>query len=74
VHFAVGGLREARYAVSVFDPRGRLVRRWSGEAARGVAGAWDGRGGDGALVGSGVYFLRVEADGREAVTKAVVAR
>lgn len=53
----------ARSRVFVVSPAGRLVR----ELFRGELGAgshvmsWDGRGLDGAAVGSGVYFFRIDA-------------
>ena len=73
VEFALGGAA-GKYDVSVFDARGRLVRKWVADASSGATGTWDGRGGDGATVGSGVYLLRVDAGGRRVVTKAVVSR
>jgi hypothetical protein len=55
-----------RVTFSVYDPRGRLVVSWSEDVGRGGrhAATWDGRDGDGDLVGSGVYFCTLEAGHR----------
>ncbi len=53
---------EGRVRLDVFDLRGRLVRqlvdRHMSEGDHEVQ--WDGADGQGAMVGSGVYFARVE--------------
>jgi len=59
--------------VAIYDARGCLVR-WieRGEAAAGVHGAiWDGRDESGAMAGSGVYFARLQAGGKERRLKLV---
>lgn len=60
------------YAGRIYDLSGRLLRRFSGTADRGVV--WDGRDQDGAIVRPGVYFLRVEAGGREVTARIVLLR
>jgi hypothetical protein len=59
--------------VSIFDIAGRLVRRMDTrfEAGGRATVHWDGRGQSGSLVGSGVYFVRVE-QGRDSVTRKLV--
>ena len=55
--------RTDRVLVRVFDVQGRVVRTLGGQAL--PAGrhqfTWNGRGSGGEALGSGVYFLRVEA-------------
>jgi len=62
--------------VEVYDLRGRLVSVLSrGPMPRGRSGmVWNGRDETGAPVGSGVYFLRIEALGRQEVRKVVLSR
>ncbi len=60
------------YHGSVYDLRGRVVRRFSGVADRAVV--WDGRDGDGVLVRPGVYFVRVEAAGRTHTARVALLR
>jgi hypothetical protein len=63
-------------AADVYDVRGRRVARLI-EGPR-KAGAhrleWDGRGGDGAPLGAGVYFVRFRTLGLTAVEKVVLVR
>ncbi len=62
--------------LDVLDVRGRLVRVIEeGERAAGVHRLlWDGEDGRGESVASGVYFLRLRADGRALTSKAVKTR
>jgi hypothetical protein len=57
--------------LTIYDIQGRAVRNLvDGVRAAGPhAIVWDGRSDRGALVPSGVYFYRLEADGRTAVKK-----
>lgn len=67
---------DATVRVSVFDSRGARVRTWS--ATRLKAGihrvAWDGRDDAGETAPSGVYTVRIEADGRAVLHKATLIR
>ncbi|MBN2565901.1 MAG: T9SS type A sorting domain-containing protein [Candidatus Eisenbacteria bacterium] len=65
-----------RATVAVYDLRGALVRRLAdGEVDRGpLTLTWDGRTGSGREVGSGIYFVRAEANGRYEVRKIVCIR
>jgi hypothetical protein len=62
--------------LSIFDLRGRLVRRLS--ARDFPAGThtvqWDGRNAQGQMAASGVYLVRVVMDGRSYAAKAVLLR
>ncbi|MBD3235681.1 MAG: hypothetical protein GF330_03145 [Candidatus Eisenbacteria bacterium] len=62
-----------RASLRIFDASGRAVRTLvDGEHTAGMHYAiWDGRGDDGAVVGSGVYFYRFEADGIHETRKMV---
>jgi len=53
--------RQSRDELSVYDVRGRQVRRWSLDdtAAGGRSVAWDGRGDDGRQQPAGTYFYTV---------------
>jgi hypothetical protein len=68
--------REARARLAVFDAQGRRVRAvldaWCkpGEATT----SWDGRDDSGAAVGSGLYFVRLETEGRTLVRRLVAMR
>jgi len=71
IDFEVPGTLQTR--IDVFDARGRRVatlvdRIFSG---RGYA-TWDGRNRAGAVSRSGVYFLRLTANGRDRLTRKVV--
>ncbi|MBU1676458.1 T9SS type A sorting domain-containing protein [bacterium] len=57
--------------LSIYDTSGRRVRTLLDGATVSGAGrvSWDGRAGTGERVGSGVYFCRLEAGGRAAITK-----
>jgi len=61
-------------SLTVFDAAGHAVRHLaSGEFSRGEHGAdWNGRDDSGVAVGSGVYFVRLETNGRAVDTKRVV--
>ena len=62
--------------LEILDLQGRRVRR----LAHGMLEAgphlleWDGNGDDGTPVGSGVYFVRMEAEGRSLSHKLVRVR
>lgn len=67
---------DATVRVSVFDSRGARIRTRAAEVLR--AGvhrvAWDGRNDAGESAASGVYTVRVEADGRAVLRKATLIR
>jgi len=67
---------ESRVDVSIYDVGGRRVNRLVGDHLR--AGThhvwWDGRDGSGRPVAGGVYFCRVEADGRSRTVKLMRVR
>ncbi len=68
--------RAGRVTLAVFDARGRRVRTLIDgvlEAGRGSA-AWDGCDGSSAPVGSGLYFVRLQADGRSLVERLALIR
>ncbi len=65
----LGGPFQTPALVKIYDGRGRTVREFA-EVSAGQA-FWDGRDGDGKIVGAGVYRVRVEADG--AITRMVLA-
>jgi len=62
--------------IDVYDVVGRSVADLAdGEFAAGVQSvAWDGRGRDGAPMPSGVYFIRLTANGVESVRKVLLAK
>lgn len=62
------------HTVSVFDLRGRLVRRWAARADDQGALSWDGAGAEGGVCASGVYFVRVQNARETATLKVVIAR
>jgi len=65
-----------RLTIEIHDLRGRLVRVLFDEvvaAGRGEV-VWDGTGRSGRALGSGVYFYRARADGREDVGKIMLVR
>jgi hypothetical protein len=62
--------------LEVYDVRGRSVRQLL-DAMRGTGEhvvAWDGRDGNGAHVGSGVYFVRLSWPGGASVTRSAFVR
>ena len=67
---------EGEVMLEVYDVSGRRVRElWRGDAVRGEHRMeWDGRDGEGRLLSSGVYFLRLEGMGMRAVGKMVLVR
>jgi hypothetical protein len=60
------------YTGEVYDLGGRKIRRLRGAANGGFV--WDGRDDDGVLVSPGIYFVRVEAQGRSAVARVILLR
>ncbi|MFH1844441.1 MAG: immune inhibitor A domain-containing protein [bacterium] len=70
VHLLLEVPRGKNGRLLLFDPRGRLLRRWQ------IAGGnqllvWDGRDGARRRVAAGVYLFRMEAAGRTASRKVV---
>jgi hypothetical protein len=61
----------AGVVAEVFDARGRYVRRLVGLDGSVI---WDGRTANGSHAAAGVYFLRLEAGGRQTVEKIVRIR
>jgi subtilisin family serine protease len=74
VEFVVHGLAGNGATLSVFDPMGRLVRRWDAPALTGGRGTWDGSGVGGERAGRGVFFLVVDSAHGRTSTKVVVVR
>lgn len=68
--------RRAHVELSIFDARGLLVRRlWKGGVAPGhLQLEWDARDDRGLPVQSGVYFLRLQSDGRTLARKVVLLK
>jgi len=64
------------FALSIYDPTGRLVRVLTSPVSRFPSHdfVWDGRDDTGQPVGSGVYFYRLEAGSFTATQKLVVVR
>lgn len=71
-----GLARHSVVEISVYDVRGRLVRNASlGDLPSGeTTWQWDGRGGDGRQVASGIYLARLRAGAEEATTKFALVR
>jgi hypothetical protein len=75
VHAALELARPAEVHADVFDVRGRLVRSVVGTLPAGRQRIrWDGRLDDGAPAGSGVYWMRLRAEGLEKTSKVVLTR
>ena len=74
IDFAIGHSGPVRLVV--FDVSGRRVRTLvdSPLAAGAHRAAWDGRDERGAMAASGVYFYRLESDGRGSQTRRLVLR
>jgi hypothetical protein len=66
----------ARVSVRIFDARGALVTTlFDGERSAGAYSLdWDGRDASGAVVGSGVYFARIEQNGALRTRKMVLLK
>jgi hypothetical protein len=62
--------------LALIDVTGRRVRDlWRGRAAEAVQSvAWDGRDASGDPLGSGIYFLRLEAGSRVANRRVILIR
>lgn len=66
---------DARADLTLYDVRGRQVRRLAGAAAPASGTlAWDGRDEAGAPVAAGLYFARLRSAGEEQVRKLVLLR
>jgi hypothetical protein len=74
IRFAVP--EHARVSISVYDVRGRLVRRLTdAEVTPGEHDvSWDGRDGSGAPVAAGLYLYRMEAGGHLSTGKLALLR
>jgi hypothetical protein len=68
--------RASRVEISVYDASGRLVSELANEAqVQGDHGVhWNGRDSRGATVGSGVYFVRLTANGETRTQKMVLLK
>jgi hypothetical protein len=68
--------RDGPSKMDVFDVQGRLVRSiFAGQARRGVnETSWEGTDGTGRPVASGVYLVRLEADGKSLARTIVIVR
>jgi len=60
------------YQGEVYDLNGRKVRRFSGISNGRVF--WDGHDDGGALVRPGIYFVRIEAEGRQSTARVALLR
>ena len=62
--------------LGIYGPSGRLVREWRLLSPTGGEHriAWDSTDGEGRRVDSGVYFARLDVDGRTSFRKLVVLR
>ena len=69
IHLAGNG---ERYHVRIYDLHGRLVRDL-GMVSNGRV-LWDGRHAGGSLVDPGIYFVRAETQGRQAVARIALVR
>jgi len=74
VQVRIGDGASRYHKLSVYDTRGRLVRRWTAPADEEGQLSWDGSRSDGAASASGVYFIRVEGSSAPATLKVVIAR
>ena len=68
--------RATRVQIAIYDASGRLVSELANEEqVKGDHGMhWDGRNARGATVGSGVYFVRLTADGEVRTQKMVLLK
>ena len=68
--------RAGRAAVRIYDTEGRLVRVVTDafHPAGPYRAVWDGRGDHGVLLGSGVYFVRVDLANERATAKIVLVQ
>jgi len=66
----------ARVSLRLFDVQGRAVRTLVDQdaAAGSFRAAWDGRTDSGSAAGRGIYFAKLEADGRVIDTRKVLIR
>jgi hypothetical protein len=76
IEYSMGGRESERVLVQVYDPAGRLVRTLlDGSKEPGVHVIhWDGRDDASGLVPSGVYFCRLEQNGRSKTVRMEVLR
>jgi hypothetical protein len=69
--------KREKISLAIYDVIGRKIRTLIAEKSFEPGTheiAWDGRTGDGAIAGSGVYFMRLRAGGRTQVQKIVLAK
>lgn len=74
VHFAAESPDPGRHEISVYDARGRLVRRWKARPSAMGHLTWEGQLNDGARAPSGVYFIQVVSGTTRGTIKAVIVR
>jgi len=72
VEFELKGLSDRPCAMTLFDVRGRLVRRWTSYTSE--RAVWDGNLSDGSPAASGVYFVHIQGEALRSSLKFVVAR
>jgi arylsulfotransferase ASST len=70
VELSIGGTVAPNRTISVYDVQGRLVNHWRA----GARTTWDGRSSDGRRVGSGIYLIRGDDQGRGSALKIAIVR
>jgi hypothetical protein len=68
--------KETNLVISVYNMLGQKVRAlYSGKQSSGVHSVtWNGRGDTGEILSTGIYFLKIEAEGKEALRKLMFVR
>ena len=74
VTLRIGDPEPVPHTVRVYDTHGRLVRRWTVPGEEGALVRWNGRASSGQNAPAGIYWISVEAGGRQGTRKVTLLR
>jgi hypothetical protein len=74
ISFRSDGATPRTVTMAAYDAHGRRVRRWTATISGSGEVAWDGRGGNGEKLASGVYFVGTEGTAIDEMARVVLVK
>jgi hypothetical protein len=74
ISFRSDGATPRTVAMAAYDAHGRRVRRWTATISGSGEVAWDGRGGNGEKLASGIYFVGTEGTAIDEMARVVLVK